>query len=75
MWNRLDKSGKKSENHTKYWKIQGISDKYCLLFLVIFNLAVYNLLKWLKFSVKKKTKHKILENGKKKYTGKVREFC
>ena len=31
--NRLEKS----ENHTKYWKIQGISDKFYLLFLVIFK--------------------------------------
>ena len=36
--NRLEKSGnfkqtgKVRENHTKYWKIQGISDKYCLVF-------------------------------------------
>ena len=25
-------TGKVRENHTKYWKIQGISDKYYLLF-------------------------------------------
>ena len=29
--------GKVREDHTKYWEVQGISDKYCLLFLVIFN--------------------------------------
>ena len=33
--NRLDTSGKAKENHTKYWKAQGISDKCFLLFLVI----------------------------------------
>ena len=33
--NRLETSGKAKENHTKYWKAQGISDKYFLLFLVI----------------------------------------
>ena len=27
----------KSENHTKYWKSRGISEKYYLLFLVIFK--------------------------------------
>ena len=28
----FDQTGKVRENHTKYWKIQGISDKYYLLF-------------------------------------------
>ena len=26
-------TGKVRENHKTYWKIQGISDKYCLLFV------------------------------------------
>ena len=39
------------ENLTKYWKSQGISDKCYLLFLVIFKLTVYYLLKWIKFLV------------------------
>ena len=46
-------TGKVRENHTKYWKTQGISDKYYLLFLGIFKWPVYCLLKWTKFSVKK----------------------
>ena len=29
---KFEQTGKVRENHTKYWKIQGISDKYCLLF-------------------------------------------
>ena len=29
----FEKTGKVKENHTKYWEIQGISDKYYLLFL------------------------------------------
>ena len=28
----FDQTGKVSENHTKYWKIEGISDKYMLFF-------------------------------------------
>ena len=49
----IDQTGKVRENHTKYWKTQGTSDKCYLLFLVIFKLTVYYLLKWVKFSVKK----------------------
>ena len=30
-------TGKVRENHTKYWKTQGIRDKYYLIFLVIFK--------------------------------------
>ena len=33
----LEQTGKVGKNHTKYWKIRGISDKYYLLFLVIFK--------------------------------------
>ena len=33
----FEQTRKARENHTKYWKIQGISDKYGLLFLMIFN--------------------------------------
>ena len=43
--------GKVGENLTKYWKSQGISDKCYLLFLAIFKLTVYYLLKWIKFLV------------------------
>ena len=28
----FDKTAKVGENHTKYWKTEGISDKYYLLF-------------------------------------------
>ena len=56
----FEQTGKVRENHTKYWKTQGIWDKYYLIFLyiilVIFKWTVYRLLKWIKFSVKK-TKH------------------
>ena len=31
----FDQTGKVRENHTKYWKTEGISDKCYLLFLVI----------------------------------------
>ena len=65
IFNRLEKSG----------KIQGIWDKYYLIFLVIFKWTAYYLLKWINFSVKKTLK--ILEKWKKywKSEGKVREFC
>ena len=61
------------ENHSKYWKIQGILKKCNLLFLVIFKLTVYYLLKWMKFSVKKT---KTLKEYWKmeKNIGKVKEF-
>ena len=62
----LEQTGKVRENHTKYWKTQGIWDKYYLIFLVIFKWTVYYLLKWIKFSVKKnKTLKKILEKWQK----------
>ena len=35
----FEQTGKVRGNHTKYWKTQGISDKY--YFLVIFKLTVY----------------------------------
>ena len=38
-------TGKVRENHTKYWKTQGIWNKYYLIFLVIFKWTVYYLLK------------------------------
>ena len=31
-WEGISSQGKVLENQTKYWKIQGISDKYYLLF-------------------------------------------
>ena len=43
-----------------------------LLFLVIFKVIVYYLLKWIKFSVNKTLKE-YCKMGK--ITGKVREFC
>ena len=49
----FEQTGKVRENHIKYWKTQGISDKCYLIFLVIFKLTLYYLLKWIKFSVKK----------------------
>ena len=48
----FEPTGKVRENDTKYWKIQGISKKYYLLFLVIFKWTVYYLLTWTKLSVK-----------------------
>ena len=33
----FEQTGKVRENHTKYWKTQGIGDKYYLIFLVIFK--------------------------------------
>ena len=33
----FEQTGKVRENHTKYWKTQGISEKFYLLFLVIFK--------------------------------------
>ena len=54
------------ENHTKYWKIQGFSDKFFCYFLVLFKLPVYDLLKWIKVSIRKnKTLKRIMENGTK----------
>ena len=50
----FEQTGKVRENHKKYWKTQGIWDKFYLIFLVIFKWTVYYLLKWIKFSVKKK---------------------
>ena len=29
---KFDQTGKVRENHTKYWKTEGISDKYYILF-------------------------------------------
>ena len=50
------------ENHTKYLKTRGISDKCYLLFLVIFKLTVQYLLKGISFSVI--TKQDIKNTGK-----------
>ena len=50
--NRLEKSGK----ITKYWKTEINWYKYYLIFLVIFKWTVHYLLKWIKFSFKKKPK-------------------
>ena len=57
----FEQTGKVRENHIKYWKTQGISDKCYLIFLVIFKLTLYYLLKWIKFSVKKQNIKKILK--------------
>ena len=54
----------------KILEIQGISNIICY-FLVIYK--KYYLLKWIKFSVKKKTKH-LKNTGKWKHARKVREF-
>ena len=40
MSGNFEETGKVGENLTKYWKIQGISDKCHLLFLVIFKSTV-----------------------------------
>ena len=62
----FEQTGKVRENHTKYWKIQGISktNTFCY-FLVIFKWTVHYLLIWIKFSVKKNTgkMEKILEKS------------
>ena len=50
------------EKHTKYWKI---SDKCYLIFVVIFVLTLYYLLKWITFSVLKKNIEKIPEKMEK----------
>ena len=41
----LNRHWKSRENHTKYWRNEKKSDKYYLIFLVIFKLTVYYLLK------------------------------
>ena len=51
FWTDWKSQGKVRENHTKYWKTQGIWNKYYLIFLMIFKWTVYYLLKWIKFSV------------------------
>ena len=38
-------TGKVRKIHIKYWKNENISDKYYLIFLAIFKLTVYDLLK------------------------------
>ena len=62
----FEQTGKDRENHTKYWKIQGILDKYYLLF---FSDIKMNCIIFAKmdqgFSLKKQNIEKILENGKK----------
>ena len=49
----FEQTRKVRENHTKYWQIQAISEKYYLLFLVIFKWTGYYLLKWIKIKLKK----------------------
>ena len=56
----LEQTGKIRENHTKYRITLGISDKYYLIFLVIFKLTVYCVLKCT-LCTKDKTLKKILE--------------
>ena len=78
FWTDWKSQGKVRKNHIKYWKTQGIWDKYYLIFLAIFKWTVYYLPKWIKFSVKKnKTLKKYWKNRKKYWNsqGKVREFC
>ena len=41
----LEQTGKVRENHTKYWKTEGISNKCYLSFLVICKLTVYYFIK------------------------------
>ena len=41
----FEQTGKVRENHTKYWKNENISDKYYLIFLMIFKLTLYYLVK------------------------------
>ena len=41
----FEQTGKVRENHTRYWKNEKISNKYYLIFLAIFKLTVYYLLK------------------------------
>ena len=72
FWTDWKSQGKVRENHTKYWKTQGIWDQYYLIFLVIFKWTLVYLLKWIKFSVKK-TKHYKNTGNLEKNTGKVRE--
>ena len=50
---KLEHAVKVGENQTKYWKNQGNSNKCYLLFWLIFKRAVYYLLKWIKYSVRK----------------------
>ena len=61
----LEKLGNITQNTGKFWGgILEISDKYYLLFLVIFKWTVYFLLKWIKFSVEKKQNlKKVLEES------------
>ena len=64
----FEQTGKVRENHTKYRKTWGISEKCYLLFFLIFKLTVYYLLKWRTFSILKKLKipgkwEKILEKS------------
>ena len=75
----FEQTGKVRENHTKYWKIEGISEKKICYFSMIFKWTVYYLLRCIKFLVRKnktlkkywKMEKKILE----KSGNFVREFC
>ena len=50
----FEQTGKVRENHTKYWKTQGISDKYYFfIFWWYLNYLCIILLKCIKFSVTK----------------------
>ena len=68
----LNRPEKVRENHSKYWKSQGISDKCYLLFLVIFKWTVYYLLDLINFSVQQTLKiyfkkwKKLLNKSRKK---------
>ena len=68
----FDQTGKVRENHTKYWKTEGISDKYYMLFFSWqLNKFVYYWLNLIKFLVKKRITGK--KNWKK--WEKILEFC
>ena len=72
FWTDWKSQGKVRENHTKYWKIEGISEKIICYFSMIFKWTVYYLLKCIKFLVRKnKTLKKYWKMEKN--TGKVRE--
>ena len=73
FWTDWKSQGKVRENHTKYWKTEINWDKYYLVFLVIFKWTVHFLVKWIKFSVKKKQNIKKNTGKMAKNTGKVRE--
>ena len=61
----FDQTGKVRENHTKYWKTEGISDKYYMLPSVTVKLIC--MLNLIKFLVKKRITVKKYWKNEKKY--------